>query len=83
MEAMWIAFFGLLLAGELPDLYESVRDLPLAGEIVAWIAFFPWMLGMAVWTSSWSEAVRVLLVLSFAIAWSLIFVPRKRATPAP
>ncbi len=82
MEAMWIAFFALLLADELPALYDSVRELPLVVEIVAWIAFLPWMLGMAVWTSSWSEVVRVLVVLSFAVGWSLLSIPRKRPVPA-
>jgi hypothetical protein len=49
---MWLAFFALLFADQLDEIWNSIRDLPLIAEIVLWIAFLPWMLGMAVWTSS-------------------------------
>jgi hypothetical protein len=78
MEAMWIVFFALLLAGELQELRDAVRDLPLVVELLAWLAFFPWLLGTAVWTGSWSEPARVLLVLTFAIGWSLLSIPRRK-----
>jgi hypothetical protein len=77
MEAMWVAFFVLLAAGELPELRDAVRDLPLAVELVAWVAFFPWLLATAVWTGSWSEPVRIALVALFAVGWSLLSIPRK------
>ena len=78
MEAMWAAFFVLLATDQLESLWNSIRDLPMVAEIVIWIACFPWMLGTAVWTSSWSEAIRILLVACFAIAWSLLSIPRRQ-----
>jgi hypothetical protein len=77
MEAMWAAFFVLLLSDELPAIRDMIRDLPLAGELVAWIALFPWLLGTAVWTGPWAEPTRVVLVLGFAVGWSLLSIPRR------
>ena len=31
---------------------------------------------MAVWTSSWSGWLRVLLALSFTLGWTLVSIPR-------
>ncbi len=42
------------------------------------IARVPWMLGTAVWTSTWSEWVRVLLVLTFVVGWTIVSIPRPR-----
>lgn len=78
MVGMWVAFFGLLFAGRLDDLWRLVTQLPLVVEIVAWIAFFPWLLGTWVWTGSWPEALRVALVLCFAVGWTLVSIPRRR-----
>ena len=78
MVAMWVAFYILLFADELEGLWSAIRDLPLLVELVLWLPFFPWMLGMAVWTSAWSEWLRVALVVCFTIGWSLAFLPRRK-----
>jgi hypothetical protein len=83
MVVMWVAFFALLLADRLDDVWSWVRSLPLLVEGVLWFAFFPWLLGTAVWTSSWSDLVRVLLVCCFAAGWTLVSVPRARKDAAP
>jgi hypothetical protein len=70
MEAMWGACFALLVTGQLDAVWNWVRDLSLAGEVVAWIVCFPWLLGTAVWGSSWAGWLRVLLVVVFAIGWT-------------
>jgi hypothetical protein len=80
MVAMWAAFFVLLFADRLDEIWDAVRDLPLLGEVVAWVAFLPWMLGTAVWTSTWPAAVRVLLVACFAIGWTIVSIPREKPT---
>ena len=51
MVAMWVMFFVLLAADRIDDIWSRVRDLPLLAEAVLWVAFLPWMLGSAVWTS--------------------------------
>jgi hypothetical protein len=78
MEAMWGAFFALLLAGQLDAVWNWVRDLPLLGEIAIWVAFFPWLLGTAVWGGAWAGWLRLVLVLAFAIGWSVVSIPRPK-----
>ncbi len=81
MVVMWVAFFVLLFADRLDAVWNAIRQLPIVVEIVLWIAFLPWMLGMAVWTSSWAGWLRAFLVICFAAGWTLASVPRvmKRA----
>jgi hypothetical protein len=78
MVGMWLTFFVLLFAGRLGDVWGAIRALPLLVEIVLWVLFLPWMLGMAVWTSGWADWLRVLLVLCFAIGWTVLSIPRAR-----
>ena len=78
MVGMWIAFFSALAADQLDAVQAWVRDLPLLGELGLWLLAFPWLLGTAVWESSWAPLVRALLVAAFAIGWTLISLPRKR-----
>jgi len=78
MILMWAAFFVLLFADRLGELWSAVRDLPLLVEVGVWVAFLPWVLGTAVWTGSWPAVVRVLLVLCFAVGWTVVSIPRER-----
>jgi hypothetical protein len=78
MVAMWIAFFALLLADRLDEVWDWVTGLPLVAEIVVWIALFPWLLGTFVWTQDWPDWLRVLLVVAFAVGWTLISIPRRK-----
>jgi uncharacterized membrane protein YwaF len=78
MVAMWIAFFALLLADRLGEVWDWVTGLPLVVEIVVWIGLFPWILGTFVWTRDWAGWLRVLLVVAFAVGWTLISIPRRK-----
>jgi hypothetical protein len=78
MVAMWAGFFALLAADRIEVVWSWVRDLPLLAELVLWVALFPWLLGAAVWTSSWAGWPRLLLVLTFALGWSLASIPRRK-----
>jgi hypothetical protein len=78
MVAMWAGFFALLVAERIDGVWSWVRDLPLLAELVLWLALFPWFLGAAVWTSSWTGWLRLLLVLGFAFGWSLASIPRRK-----
>jgi hypothetical protein len=78
MEAMWGAFFALLLAGQLDVVWSWIRDLPIFAEIAMWVALFPWLLGTAAWGSSGAGWLRLLLVVVFAIGWSVVSVPRPK-----
>lgn len=78
MVGLWVTFFVLLNAGRLDEVAASIRDLPIVLELLAWLVFFPWVLATAVWTSSWSEGLRMTLVVLFAIGWILISIPRPK-----
>jgi hypothetical protein len=77
MVAMWIAFLVALLGDRLGDVWQWARDLPLVLELGLWLLTFPWLLGTAVWESSWATWLRIIFVASFAIAWTLISIPRE------
>jgi hypothetical protein len=79
MLAMWAGFFALLVADRIGPVWSWLRDLPLLLELLAWVALFPWLLCAAVWTSSWYGWLRLLLVLTFALGWSLASIPRRTA----
>ena len=78
MVGMWIAFFAALAADRLDAVQAWVRDLPLLAELGLWLLAFPFLLGSAVWESSWALPLRALLVAAFAIGWTLISIPRSR-----
>jgi hypothetical protein len=78
MVAMWAGFFVLVLADRVAGVWSWHRDLPLLVELLLWVALFPWLLGAAVWTSSWAGWLRLALVLVFALGWSLVSVPRRK-----
>jgi hypothetical protein len=80
MAGMWVAFFWLLFADRLDDVWRWVTQLPILVEIVIWIVFFPWMLGTWVWDSSWPDWLRVALVVFFAVCWTVVSIPRRRRT---
>jgi hypothetical protein len=83
MVGMWMAFFALLFADQLDEIWRAVRDLPLVAEIVLWVLFLPWMLGMAVWTTSWATWIRVALVACFAVGWTVVSIPRRISKTKP
>jgi hypothetical protein len=78
MTIMWVAFFVLLVEDRLDGLWAWIRDLPLLVEAVLWVALLPWVLGTAVWTSSWPDTVRMPLVGLFALGWTIISIPRQK-----
>jgi hypothetical protein len=78
MLGMWVAFFVLLRLDRIDAVWTWARDLPLLVKLIAWFLLLPWMLGSSVWTSGWSEWVRLSLVLVFAVGWTIISIPRPK-----
>lgn len=78
MVAMWVAFFLLLLADRLDEVWTWIAELPLVAEIIVWIAFLPWVLGAFVWTRDWADWLRLALVVVFAVGWTLVSIPRRK-----
>jgi hypothetical protein len=81
MTGMWVVFFVLLNSGRIDDVATWIRDLPLLLELVVWVVFFPWVLATAVWTSDWSEGLRLTLVILFAAVWTIVSIPRPKTPP--
>ena len=77
MVGIWIVFLGALLGDRLADVWQWARDLPLVLELGVWLLTFPWLLGTVVWESSWAAWLRIVLVASFVIGWTLISIPRE------
>ena len=84
---LWIVF-GWALATRpvvLDRAWVRVRGLPLVAKPVVWIAFFPWLSGLAVWESSWGTPHARRMPsrwsrLAFIVFWaSLTF--RRRGDP--
>ena len=76
---VWIVF-GWALATRpivLDRAWDRVRGLPVIAKPVVWIAFLPWLTGLAVWESNWStpRARRIavaLVALAFIVFWSSV-----------
>ena len=74
---LWIVF-GWALATRptvLDRTWAGVRGLPLIARPVVWVAFFPWLSGLAVWESNRGtpRARRIavaLVALAFIAFWS-------------
>jgi hypothetical protein len=65
----------------LGDLFAWIRELPMLAELVLWLAFFPFVLALTIWNGGWAEVVRFALVTACALAWSLMFYPRRKVAP--
>jgi membrane protease YdiL (CAAX protease family) len=77
--AIWLGFGWALLARPvvLDRAWSGVRRLPLMVKPVVWVAFLPWLSGLAIWESGWrTSRVRriavVIVALSFIVFWSLV-----------
>jgi hypothetical protein len=81
MVGGWVAFYALMLVDEpaMHDLFANVRGLSLVLEGLVWLAFFPFVLALAVWTSGWDEWFRFTLAVGCAVAWTVMFYPWRRA----
>jgi hypothetical protein len=70
--SLWLAF-GWALATRpavLDRTWAGVRALPLLAKPVVWIAFLPWLSGLAIWESNrGTPRTRRLLVLLVAVAF--------------
>ena len=69
---LWLAFGWALAArpAVLARTWGRVRGLPLLAKPLVWIAFLPWLSGLAIWESNWATPrARRLLVLLVAVAF--------------
>lgn len=80
MVGGWVAFAVALVASRqtLDDVWTSIRGLPLVVEGVVWLLAFPFLVGLAIWQTSWDEAVRLTIIAVLAVAYTYMFVPRAR-----
>ena len=72
---LWVGFaIALVVNREWLDLlWNWVRGLPSVAEIAVWVVFFPIMVGLWIWESSWTTLVRLLAVAGI-VGWTLLAV---------
>jgi hypothetical protein len=79
MVGGWLAFLVALVTSEptLSNVWAAIRDLPFLLEGLAWLIGFPFLVGLAIWQSSWDEGVRLIAIAALAVAYTYMFVPRE------
>ena len=79
MVGLWGAFIALAFASPetLNEVWRWAGDLWWPLQIVVWILFLPWMIGLWVWQTEWSFGVRMAIVAVLAVGWSAASFPRK------
>lgn len=76
---LWVAFAWAMQQrpAMLDQTWGSVRRLPFVAKPFVWLAFFPWLSGLAIWESDWrtTRARRIaviVLAVSFIVFWSSV-----------
>jgi hypothetical protein len=79
MVGLWGAFIALAFTSPdtLSDVWNWAGDLWWPLQIVVWILFLPWMIGLWVWQADWSFAARMAAIAVLAVGWSAAAFPRK------
>jgi hypothetical protein len=72
---LWIGFVIALSVnrGWLDLIWNWAQTLPSVLKIIVWVIFLPVMVGLWIWTSSWSTLGR-LLGFTGLVAWTLLAV---------
>jgi hypothetical protein len=80
MVGMWAALVVLAIASPdtLRDIWSWVRDLPAYLEVLVWIAFLPWLIGLGVWQADLDAWLRWLIIALLAVGWSIAALPRAK-----
>ena len=79
MVGLWGAFVALAFSspGTLNSIWHWAGGLALPFQIVVWVLFLPWMIGLLVWHTDWSFAARMAVILVLALGWSGMSFPRR------
>ena len=69
---LWVGFATAWFVNRewLDLLWNGVRALPLAAQVVVWVTFLPIMTGLWAWESSWSLLLR-LIAFAGMVIWTL------------
>jgi hypothetical protein len=79
MVGLWGAFIALAFTSPetLDEIWRWTGDLGWPLQVVGWVLFLPWMIGLWVWQADWSFAARVAVIAVLALGWSAASFPRK------
>jgi hypothetical protein len=79
---LWIGFAIAIVANRewLDIIWNWVRALPAATEIIIWVFFLPIIVGLWIWESSWSTLVTVLAFAGIVVWTFLAVFSFRRAT---
>jgi|SRR5215208_2393927 len=80
--SIWFAFVWALLARPvvLDRAWVGMHRLPLLVKPLVWVAFLPWLGGLAIWESGWRDAharriAVVLVAITFIVFWTIVTFP--------
>ena len=80
--SIWLVFGWALLErpAVLDRAWAGMQRLPLLVKPVVWVAFLPWLSGLAIWESGWRDPharrIAVVLVAIACIAfWTVVTFP--------
>jgi hypothetical protein len=79
MVGLWGAFIAVAFTspGTLTEIWRWAGDLWWPLQVVVWVLFLPWMIGLLVWQADWSFTARMAVILVLAVGWSAASFPRK------
>lgn len=79
LSILWLGFAAALIfnQGILDTVWQTLRGLPLAIQILVWIIVLPVTAGLWIWETSWPLWVRLILVVGLAWVTIYTFFPRK------
>jgi hypothetical protein len=75
---LWIALVASLAfsPGTLDHLWHQARRLPLLIQGVVWLLFLPLMIGLWIWERTWSQPIRLVLIVGLGV-WNIyMFFPQ-------
>jgi hypothetical protein len=80
--SIWLAFGWALLERPvvLDRAWAGMQRLPLLVKPVVWVAFLPWVSGLAIWESGWRDPrarriAVVLVAIAFIVFWTVVTFP--------
>jgi hypothetical protein len=69
VSVLWLGFAGLWIfaAQILGSIFDWIRGLPLALEVILWIVLLPWVGSLWIWHSSWPLWAKIVVIVVVAL----------------
>ena len=80
LAILWLGFAAALVFNPamLDTVWQSLRSLPIAIQVVVWLLVLPIAAGLWIWESSWPLWIRLVLVIGLGVATIYTFFPKQQ-----